>query len=107
MKIFVVVPWRSHPTRVKAFEAVMKFYKTNFPNLTVITSDSTSKDFNLAQARNLGAKQAIEEGAELIIFNDADFFTSPEALDRAIAFATKNNEMKKRLPYSLKRKTID
>jgi predicted glycosyltransferase involved in capsule biosynthesis len=93
MKIFVVVPWRSHPTRVKAFEAVMKFYKTNFPNLTVITSDSTSKDFNLAQARNLGAKQAIEEGAELIIFNDADFFTSPEALDRAIAFATKNNEI--------------
>lgn len=93
MRISVIVPWRSHPTRIRAFEAVMDFYKTNFPDFNVIASDSLGEEFNLAQARNLGAKKAIEEGADLIIFNDADFFTSPEALDRAIAFATKNNEI--------------
>jgi predicted glycosyltransferase involved in capsule biosynthesis len=93
MKITVVIPWRSHPTRVRAFEAVLNFYKTNFPNFNVIASDSLDKDFNLAQARNLGAKKAIKQGSDLIIFNDADFFTSPEAIDRAIAFASKNNEI--------------
>ena len=93
MKISVVVPWRTHPTRVRAFEAVINFYKTNFPEFEVITSDSSSKDFNLAQARNLGAKKAIKKGADLVIFNDADFFTSAEAIQRAVEYATKHHEI--------------
>lgn len=99
MKVCVVIPWRSHPTRVKAFEAVLKFYKTNFPEFSVIASDSKGDQFNLSEARNLGAKKAIKQGADFIIFNDADFFTSPEALERAIVFSKKNNEIV--APYNL------
>jgi predicted glycosyltransferase involved in capsule biosynthesis len=93
VKISVVIPWRSHPTRIKAFDAVIDFYKTNFSDFNVITSDSQGKDFNLAQARNLGAKKAISQGANIVIFNDADFFTSPGAIRRAIDFAIKHNEI--------------
>jgi predicted glycosyltransferase involved in capsule biosynthesis len=93
MKIFVVIPWRLHPTRVRAFDAVVNFYRTNFKEFEIITSDSLDQDFNLAQARNLGAKKAIKQGADLVIFNDADFFTSPDAIQRAIDFAIKNNEI--------------
>jgi len=93
VKISVVIPWRPHPTRIKAFESVVSFYETNFPELDVIPSDSNEDQFNLAQARNLGAGKAITSGSDLIIFNDADFFTSPEALKRAIEFALKHNEI--------------
>jgi predicted glycosyltransferase involved in capsule biosynthesis len=99
MKTFVVIPWRSHPTRVRAFEAVINFYEKNFPDFSIIASDSPDENFNLSQARNLGAKKAIKKGADLIIFNDADFFTSPEALERAIDFSKKNNEIV--VPYNV------
>lgn len=93
MKISVVIPWRSHPSRIRAFQAVIDFYNTNFPEVDVIISDSLEETFNLAQARNLGAKKAIKQGADLIIFNDADFFVSPDSIQRAIDFAIKHNEI--------------
>jgi predicted glycosyltransferase involved in capsule biosynthesis len=100
MKTFVVVPWRSHPTRIRAFQAVLNFYKTNFPEFNIVISDSQpDKFFSLAEARNLGAKKAIEEGADLIIFNDADFFTSVGSMQKAVDHAEKNNEIV--APYNL------
>ena len=93
MKIIVVIPWRSHPSRVPAFEKVLELYEKNFPEFKVIVSDSLESPFNLAQARNLGAKKAISQGADFIVFNDADFFTSPDALKRAISFANIHNEI--------------
>jgi predicted glycosyltransferase involved in capsule biosynthesis len=99
MKISVVIPWRTHPSRVRAFEAVINFYKTNFPEFDIIASDSLEENFNLAQARNLGAKKAIEQGSDIIIFNDADFFVSSDSIQRAITFATNHNEIV--APYNL------
>lgn len=93
MKISVIIPWRSHPSRIQAFDKVVDFYKNNFTDFDIIISDSLDVDFNLAQARNLGAKKSIENNTDLLIFNDADFFTSAEALKRAITFAIKNNEI--------------
>ena len=93
MKISVVIPWRSHPSRVEAFERVVSLYKQNFPDFDIITSDSLDEDFNLAQARNLGAKKAIESGADIVIFNDADFFAMKDAVERAIAYAVRHNEI--------------
>ena len=93
MKIFVVIPWRSHPSRVPAFEKVVELYQTNFPDFEIIVSDSSQEDFNLSEARNLGARRAIESGADLVIFNDADFFVDPSVLKKAITYAVKNNEI--------------
>jgi predicted glycosyltransferase involved in capsule biosynthesis len=93
MKVFIVIPWRSHPSRVEAFEKVTSLYQTNFPDFELIISDSLEEDFNLAQARNSGAKKALELGADIIIFNDADFFVDPAVLKKAITYAVKNNEI--------------
>jgi predicted glycosyltransferase involved in capsule biosynthesis len=93
MKIAVVIPWRSHPSRIPAFEKVIEIYKAKFPEFEIIVSDSSGEDFNLSQARNLGAKKAIDLGHDLVIFNDADFFSDPEVLERAITYAVKNNEI--------------
>lgn len=93
MKISVVIPWRSHPSRVEAFEKVVEIYQENFPDFELIISDSIGDDFNLAQARNLGAKKAIANGSDIIIFNDADFFTAPSSMQKAIAYAVKHNEI--------------
>jgi hypothetical protein len=60
MKISVIIPWRSHPSRIQAFDKVVDFYKNNFADFDIIISDSLDIDFNLAQARNLGAKKSIE-----------------------------------------------
>lgn len=93
MKVFIVIPWRSHPSRVEAFEKVTSLYQANFPDFEIIISDSSEKDFNLAQARNSGAKKALDLGADIIIFNDADFFVDPAVLKKAITYAVKNNEI--------------
>jgi predicted glycosyltransferase involved in capsule biosynthesis len=93
VKISVIIPWRSHPSRVPAFEKVVELYQINFPDFEIIVSDSSQEDFNLSEARNLGARKAIESGADLVIFNDADFFVDPSTLKKAIAYAVKNNEI--------------
>jgi len=93
MKISIVIPWRSHPSRVPAFEKVIECYNKNFPDFEIIVSDSTEEEFNLSQARNLGAQKAIDSGCDLVIFNDADFFVDPLALRKAINYSVKNNEI--------------
>lgn len=93
MKISVVIPWRSHPSRVEAFEKVVEIYNQHFPEFDIVISDSLDTDFNLAQARNLGAKKAIDSGADIVIFNDADFFATPATIQKAINYAVRNNEI--------------
>jgi len=92
-KIAVVIPWRAVPSRIPAFEKVIDFYKNNFPDFKVITSDSNGEIYNLSQSRNLGAKKAIEGGAEIIIFNDADSFAKPDLIQKAIEYSIENNEI--------------
>jgi predicted glycosyltransferase involved in capsule biosynthesis len=92
-KIAVVIPWRAVPSRIPAFEKVIDFYKKNFPDFEVIPSDSNGEIYNISQSRNLGAKKAIENGAEIIIFNDADSFAKPELIQKAIEYSIENNEI--------------
>lgn len=92
-KVTVVIPWRAVPSRVPAFEKLIKFYKKKFPEFEVIPSDSIGEKYNISQSRNLGAKRAIDNGADIIIFNDADTFASPESINLAIKNSLENNEI--------------
>jgi predicted glycosyltransferase involved in capsule biosynthesis len=92
-KVTVVIPWRAVPSRIPAFEKVIDFYKKNFPDFEVIPSDSDGEIYNLSRSRNLGAKKAIERGAEIIIFNDADSFAKPELIRKATEYSLENNEI--------------
>jgi predicted glycosyltransferase involved in capsule biosynthesis len=97
-KIAVVIPWRSVPSRVPAFEKLLKFYENSFPSFDIILSDSLGETFNISQARNLGAKKAMSNGVNLIIFNDADFFASPDAIRDAIQHSLESGEIS--IPYT-------
>jgi predicted glycosyltransferase involved in capsule biosynthesis len=92
-KIVVVIPWRPVPSRITAFQKLLKFYKKNFPDFEVIPSDSDGEIYNIGRSRNLGAKKAIDNGAEIIIFNDADSFAKPELIKKAINYSIENNEI--------------
>lgn len=93
MKVAVVIPWRSHPSRVEAFERLLQFFNDNYPDFYIIQSDGGGEAFNLSKSRNDGARQAIELGAEIIIFNDADFFAQPDAISRAVSYAAEHHEI--------------
>jgi predicted glycosyltransferase involved in capsule biosynthesis len=98
MKTVIVIPWRPQPSRVKAYNLLLDFFNTNFPEFPIIVSDNPEKNFSVGTARNLGAKKAIEMGADLIVFNDADLFVSADSLREAIDLARKTNEIV--LPYT-------
>jgi len=98
MKVSVVIPWRAHPSRVEAFQKLSSFFTTHHPNFQLIISDSEGDSFSTSNAKNLGAKKAIDLGADIIIFNDADFFVEPESLDNAINIAYELQEVV--LPYN-------
>jgi predicted glycosyltransferase involved in capsule biosynthesis len=93
MKVSVVIPWRPHPSRIRAFEILIDFYKNNFKDFDLIISDSTQSKFNLSQARNLGASQAIKNNSDVIIFNDADLFATPAGIKFATETAFKKQEI--------------
>lgn len=85
MKIAVVIPWRPQPTRLKAFEFVVEWYKKYLPSAEIILCDSDTEDWNPARARNIGMKKAEEYGAEVVIMNDADTVPSVIPLAKAIS----------------------
>jgi hypothetical protein len=74
------------------------FFANHHPEFKLIFSDSEDDRFNRSKARNLGAKKAIEIGADIIIFNDADFFTEHKALSNAVKLAYQLQEVV--IPYN-------
>lgn len=93
MKVSVVIPWRPHPSRIRAFDILIDFYKNNFKDFDLIISDSTQSEFNLAEARNLGAAKAIKNNSDIIIFNDADLFATPRAIRFGVETAFQKQEI--------------
>ena len=98
MRVVVVIPWRSQPSRVRALKKLCLFFANHHPEFKLIFSDSEDDRFNRSKARNLGAKKAIEIGADIIIFNDADFFTEHKALSNAVKLAYQLQEVV--IPYN-------
>jgi predicted glycosyltransferase involved in capsule biosynthesis len=99
MKVAVVIPWRSQPSRIEAFEKLCSFFAKNHRSFELIISNNEENNFNRSKARNLGAKKAIEMGADIIIFNDADFFAEPKALLDAVKLAYDLEEVT--IPYNI------
>lgn len=92
-KVVVVIPWREHPSRVYAYNKLLDWYGHYFSDISVISADSDSGKFNVSQAKNNGASQAIAQGADIIVFNDADAFVKPSQLQNAVAHSESFNEI--------------
>lgn len=91
MKIGVIIPWRAQPSRIKAFEAVVSWYKTNLPDATIYYPNHPGKVWLPSHTRNDGVRMAEKDGCDVIILNDADTIPQIRPLQKAIIRARADN----------------
>jgi hypothetical protein len=91
MKIGLVIPWRSQPTRVEAFKATTSRYAEQLPDVTAYYGDTDDEIFNIAGGRNKGCLEAISDGCDVLIVSDADMFLEPYSLNKSIEKAASEN----------------
>jgi glycosyltransferase involved in cell wall biosynthesis len=87
MKVGIVIPWRSQPSRIPAFEAVIAWYKENLPDAKIYYADHPGPVWLPAATRNDGVRMAEADGVDLVIMNDADTIPEINPLKEAIAAA--------------------
>jgi SAM-dependent methyltransferase len=76
----ICVPWRPTPSRLKPFERMKAFWSAfGWP---IITADSDTEIFSLAQARNAAVRAAT---TDVVIICDADTLIDPINVVRAVA----------------------
>jgi hypothetical protein len=76
----VCIPWRPSPSRLAAFERVKQFWAMfGWP---MLTADSDTEVFSLAQARNNAVRQA---ETDVVVISDADTLIDPLNVLRAVA----------------------
>lgn len=78
-KVYVVIPWKYHESRVQAYEIVKEWYAKNLPEATVVSLTYSEVEWLPSHTRNLGVRFAEEHGADIVILNDADTF--PDKID--------------------------
>lgn len=83
-KIGLVIPWRPTPSRLKALDAVLDWYKTNLTDIEVFYADRPGEYWNAAGSRNDGVKRAQEAHCDVIIINDGDTIPEIEPLMESI-----------------------
>lgn len=92
----VVLPWRSAPSRIPAFEQVVAWYARHLPELSITTVDTDDDPFVLAACRNRAIREA-PDGA-VVVINDAD--TLPEVAPLRAAIAAAASSPLVHLPYT-------
>lgn len=97
--ISVIIPWRAREDRQYAFDRVVEWYQTNLPQANIIPVDDGREPFCLAGSRNLGVKQAEEQGSDIVIINDADTIPQLSPILFAIEWAERGGD-RVILPYS-------
>ena len=97
LMLTVIIPWRSQPSRQSAFDAVVQWYRDNFPEVNILTIDSADEVFNLARCRNLGMRTITDQN-DVVVVNDADTIPQAGPLREAIAEAKHSGVV--HLPYT-------
>jgi hypothetical protein len=91
MKIGVVIPWREQPSRIPAFEAVVKWYEEYLPEATIYYADRKGPVWSMSGSRNDGIREAEADGCHIVIVNDADTIPQLQALKAAIRGAASDD----------------
>ncbi|MCV7174922.1 methyltransferase domain-containing protein [Mycolicibacterium sphagni] len=78
----VCIPWRPTMSRIAAFERAQQFWAQTFPSWPVVTADSQTDIFSLAQARNNAVRKA---DTNVVVICDADTVPLPQNVVRAVA----------------------
>jgi hypothetical protein len=76
----ICIPWRPSPSRLAAFDRVVEFWSMfGWP---IVTADSPTEIFSLAQARNEAVRKAT---TDVVVISDADTLVDPLNVLRAVA----------------------
>ncbi|WP_375385138.1 hypothetical protein [uncultured Microbacterium sp.] len=97
MSISVVIPWRSAPSRIDAFDRVTTWYAQNLPEVRVTTIDTNDDVFVLSRCRNLAIGR-VDDPDEVIVVGDADTIPERGPLLAAVAAAATSGMV--HLPYT-------
>lgn len=95
MNVAIVIPWRYQSSRAYAMQIVKGWYVENYPDATIIMSDTEDPLFNLAQCRNNGVIAAVDH--DVVVITDADTIPERGPLDEAIAACQSSGAV--HLPY--------
>lgn len=98
INISVVIPWRATADRQYAFNIVKNWYRENLPDAEIIFADDQKRHFCLSGCRNIGVKMAEDNGADVVVINDADTLPEIDPLLEAIVAAHEDNYV--HLPYT-------
>ena len=98
LNIGIVIPWREKPSRVPAFNALLKWYSENLPNAKIFLSDRKTEVWSMSGSRNDGVYSARKAGCDVIVLNDADTFPRIDPLLESIEAASKDDKI--HLPYT-------
>ncbi|WP_336645606.1 hypothetical protein [Microbacterium sp. USHLN186] len=91
----IVIPWRSAPSRIDAFERVIAWYGENLPQVPLETVDTGDVPFVLAACRNTAMRNAAMH--EVVVIGDADTIPERAPLIAAIRAAAESPFV--HLPY--------
>lgn len=91
MKVGIVIPWRSQPSRIPAFKAVVKWYEENLPEAKIYYADHPSDAWLMSATRNDGVRMAEADGVDVIVMNDADTIPQIVPLKESISSAYKDD----------------
>jgi glycosyltransferase involved in cell wall biosynthesis len=76
------VPWRPSPSRLEPFERMRAHWDQFFPGIPMVTGDSDTEIFSLAQARNTAVEKA---DTDIVVICDADTLPDPDNIKAAVA----------------------
>lgn len=87
MRALVAIPWRPNGDLLRArnLNFVKKWFEAE--DFEVVTVDSPGETFNRSAVRNACAKLALDEGADVVVINDADCIPPLDSLCEAIPAA--------------------
>lgn len=91
VKIGVVIPWREHPSRLRPFNEVIKWYNSHMPQADIYLCDNGNTIWEMSGTRNLGIRTAQNDDCDVIILNDADTIPPLAPLQQAIWDALDDN----------------
>jgi hypothetical protein len=84
MSVVVVIPWREEPTRRRALDYVLDWYRTHHPELPIHLAGHDGGEFSKPLAVNRAARQLT---ADVLVVADGDLFVPPDNLRKAIKLA--------------------
>lgn len=87
MRVTVIIPYHSEPSREHGLSIVQDFYRDNFPEWECVTWYSNDDPYSKASSNNEMVEYLGYDETGILVFNDADSIVNPSHLRSAVDMA--------------------